>query len=226
MWRCSAVLFSIASSACAQDGPIDFPLAPVMELAMVAHLGRDGFAQRLAQALPDLVVAPSGREATGDDPWLYSISGHFGGTGAHPRPGAIFACGRYGLATRDLFVEHGFSTPETFALMGDVRPLIHDSAVWVPGAIARLHCTFVWDDAETVRILGRGAAELGLAAFFETVETPAAALAPVFGAEGGYDLLGTNAADALSIWVESGWVELTNGHQEVSFRAFLMGGAV
>ena len=232
---CSLLLGTTA--ALAQDGPIDLPLAEILALHAQAFDSREGFAGALARVLPGVVIAPggSGPEESGpgaEDPFLWSLSGSFGGPVAGLRPGAIFGCARYGLATRDLFAEQGFSTQSTFALMGALRPQPDDAAVWPEGAVARLWCGFVWDDAETVRILPEARARAVLGALFERVEDPpgdARLLLPLLGAEG-FDLTGRSGAEGLSagavVWLESGEVILTLGHQSVAFRAFLRGGGV
>ncbi len=206
--------------------PLNFPLAEILALASHADAQADRFQDRLEAALPGVQFEPSPEIASVDDPFRWALGGIFGGEGASPRPGALFGCARYGVATRDLFTEYGFARPETFGLMGAVLPLADDAEVWPEAAVARLHCTFIWDDAETVAILPEAAAAAGLRAVYAQVEIETGGLfLPLLG-EDGFRLSGRNDAGDSIVWVESGDVILTNGHQQVSFRAFLIGGAV
>jgi hypothetical protein len=206
--------------------PLDLPVAQVLALGQAAYADRNGFERALLAGVPSAVAEPGGRVATPIDPFLWSLGGYFGGTGASPRPGAIFGCARYGVATRDLFAEHGFAARETFGLMGDVLPLSDDAEVWPDGAVARLHCMFVWDDAETVRIVPEAPAQAALQRLFEQVAQDEDGVAFAVLGEDGFRLRGRNASGDSVVWLESGEVILTNGHQQVSFRAFLIGGAV
>jgi hypothetical protein len=171
------------------------------------------------------VLGASARDGDPDDPFLWAFSGSFGGPGAVARPGAIFACARYGLHTREQFAERGFSSAEMLDLMRRVMPLSDDPEVWPETAVARLHCTFIWDDVETVEILYADAARAGLSTVFATVEEADASTlhAPLFG-ESGFRMTGTDGPQDSVVIVESGAVILTAGHQQVVFRAFLMGG--
>ncbi|MBF9041909.1 hypothetical protein HKCCE4037_01100 [Rhodobacterales bacterium HKCCE4037] len=219
------ILFLVGPPALAE--PLDLPVAEVFALSEFSHADRAGFERALLAALPSAVVDPGGPAVDADDPYRWALSGDFGAEGSSPRPGAIFGCARYGLATRDLFSEHGFAARETFGLMGAVLPLFDDLEVWPADAVARLHCVFVWDDAEAVRIVPEPAARAALHALFDRVETDTESgqFAPLLG-EHGFRLFGYNDLGTSIVWLESGDVILTNGHQQVSFRAFLIGGAV
>ncbi|MEX3015112.1 hypothetical protein [Gymnodinialimonas hymeniacidonis] len=206
--------------------PLEFPLADVLSLGSHAYARSDDFREHLEAVLPDARFEPEPDITAEEDPFRWALGGTFGGQGASPRPGALFGCARYGLATRDLFAEHGFARPETFGLMGAVLPLADDAEVWPEAAVARLHCTFIWDDAETVAILLQAEAVTGLSAVFSHVESESGGLFLRLLGEDGFRLSGWNEAGDTMVWVESGDVILTNGHQQVSFRAYLIGGAV
>lgn len=213
--------------AVAHADPLDFPLNAALALGAFAHADAESFGGELEALFPDLWIEPAPQPSRQDDPFLWSIGGTFGGPGASPVPGAIFGCARYGLATRELFSVHGFAHPRTFSLMGEVLPLSDDAEVWPEAAVARLHCIFIWDDSETVRIIPEPTARRALSIAFEEVTTDAdgALFAPLLGPDG-FRLFGQNGPGDSVVWVESGDVILTNGHQQVSFRAFLIGGAV
>lgn len=118
---------ALASPATAQsDAPLDFLLTPILALAGLAHLDRSGLRRALEDVLP-ITVTPEPIPNAPLDPFLWSLSGSFGGTGAHPRPGAIFGCARYGIATRDTFLQHGLASTETFTLMRYARPQFDDT---------------------------------------------------------------------------------------------------
>ncbi|WP_339983289.1 hypothetical protein [Gymnodinialimonas ulvae] len=206
--------------------PLDLPVAEVLALGQAAYADRASFERVLQARMPSVVFDAGGQVASVEDPFLWSLAGRFGGAGASPRPGAIFGCARYGVATRDLFLEYGFAAPETFALMGDALPLSDDVEVWPNAAVARLHCIFVWDDAETVRIVPEPAAQAALGHLFEAVTAQQEGSDFAVLGEDGFRLRGRNGAGDRVVWLESGDVILTNGHQQVSFRAYLIGGAV
>jgi hypothetical protein len=110
--------------------------------------------------------------------------------------------------------------------MGQLLPLHDDVEVWPEAAVARLHCIFIWDDAQTVRILSEDRARAGLLSRFEDVTSDSGTtFAPLLG-DDGFRLFGRNGPIDTVVWLESGDVILTNGHQQVSFRAFLIPGAV
>lgn len=216
------IFLSTATPVAAQT-PLTMPIVDTLALTSQPFLSRDAFHRALLSALPGLSIE---RDATNPpilDPFLWAIAGSFGPNGDRAIPGAIFICARYGLATRDYFAEHGFSTRETFELMGQVMPLPDDLEVWPEGAVARLHCSFVWDDERVVWILDEDPARLALEAVFTHVHPS--------GAEGsinpqGYRLDATGGARDSVAQVEGATVILTLGHQSVAFRSFLMGGGM
>ncbi len=218
---------ALAASKSALAEPLVFPIEEVLALGNLAYSSADTFEDSLAAILPNLRREPSEALATQDDPFRWAMGGTFGGEGASAVPGAIFGCARYGIHTRDLFAEHGFARPETFGLMGEVLPLSDDDEVWPEAAVARLHCTFIWDDAETVAIMPEHLALAALFQVFEAVDQgeDSNLFLPLLG-EGGFRFFATNGPNDSVVWLESGDVILTNGHQQVSFRAFLIGGAV
>lgn len=207
--------------------PLEFPAAEILALGAHAYEPEAGMRRRLEVILPDLVIEPAAPLAVDEDPFRWAMGGSFGGQGASPVPGAIFGCARYGLFTRDLFRELGLVHRRTFPLISTLLPLYDDEAVWPEGAVARLHCVFIWDDAETVRIMPEEVARRSLRAVFDEIRTDedASVYEPLLG-EDGFRLFGQNGESDSVSWLESGDVILTNGHQQVSFRAFLMGGAV
>jgi len=206
------------------DLPVDLPVDEVLALVDGAYLGRNGAAAALRALFPALSVAPDADGALPDDPFFWSLEGRFGLQAPGSDPGTIFHCARYGLATRDWFAEQGFATRASVALMGLALPLHDDGAQWPEGAVARLHCSFLWDDAEVVAILRPDAARAALAAIFpEVSETTAAASASLLGPDG-FVLQGQGGADGGVVQGRSATITLTLGHQQVTFRSFLMGG--
>ncbi|ABD55425.1 hypothetical protein [Jannaschia sp. CCS1] len=226
MFRSLLALVVAGQSASAQEVAIAFPLRDVLELATQAHLDASGFEHVLAQALP-ITSEPTPLPNFQPDPFLWSLTGSFGGGGAHPRAGAIFACARYGLGTRDLFAEHGLTARESFTLMGQARPQFDDASVWPDGAVARLHCSFVWDDARVVAILPEHDTQLALAEVFNTLTAlPQTNGTRIIYGEDGYRLDATDGPGDTMVHVESARMTLTLGHQSFTFRSFLMGGGV
>ncbi|GAB5445851.1 MAG: hypothetical protein Gyms2KO_07240 [Gymnodinialimonas sp.] len=201
-----------------------FPLADILGIAAHAHLDRTGVLRELGAVVPLSVAAETPLSRAPNDPFLWSLTGSFGGTGAHPRPGAIFACARYGLETRDVIAANGLASRQTFALMRFAQPQFDDTAVWPEGAVARLYCSFVWDDARVVEIMAEAATREGLGALFQTL-TDRPAPPQIYGEEG-YRIDATGGRDDSVVQVESARMTLTLGHQSLTFRSFLMGGGV
>lgn len=217
-----ALSVSLALPAQGQEA-LEFPLHALLDLSQHAHLGAPAFERELAEVLP-ITSTQTPAPETPLDPFLWALSGSFG-HGENPRPGAIFSCARYGLETRDTFAQHGLTAPETFALMGYARPQFNDAEVWPDGAVARLYCTFVWDDARVVAILPEAATRAAFAQSFDTLTTlsgPARSVA-TYGEEG-FRLDAANGPRDSVVQVESARMTLTLGHQAFSFRSFLMGG--
>ncbi|OAN75571.1 hypothetical protein A8B78_16310 [Jannaschia sp. EhC01] len=217
------LIFTLAVlPATAQEAPLRFPLGGVLALANQAYLDRNSFERALTTLFP-LAISPERPPDTAPiDPFLWSLSGSFGGTGAHPRPGAIFECTRYGLATREVFAAEGMSSARTFALMRYARPQFDDATNWPEGAVARLHCVFVWDDVRVVEIMPESASRAPLATLFQTL-TDQPSPSQVYGAAG-YRIDATGGPDDSVVQVESARMTLTLGHQSLSFRSFLMAG--
>lgn len=222
------------------EGPLALPVPAVLSLAEGAARDRAGFAADLAGVLPSARIdtasgpataAAGGADIPAPDPFLWALGGEFGVIApGRPRSGAIFACARYGLATRDLFAEHGFSDRQSFRLMQQALPLADDAAIWPEGAVARLHCAFTWDDAAQVAIVDLAEARAALGAAFATLARAdrmgdGAGEAALFG-EAGYRLRATGGRADSVVIVESGTITLTLGHQQVEFRSFLMGGGM
>lgn len=228
MTRHISVLLAVflhALPASAQgERPLTFPLTDILALAELAHLGRTGFSQALSDILPLNIQQTTALDAA-LDPFLWSLSGSFGTQTASQVPGAIFECARYGLGTREAFAEFGFTAPETFALMRLARPQYNDPETWPDGAVARLHCAFVWDDARVVEIVGADPTRAGLAANFDTlIERPQTDMTRAVYGEDGYRIDATRGLEDSVVQVESARMTLTLGHQSLSFRSFLMGG--
>ncbi len=209
------------------EAPLVLPADALFHLATQPYLDLAAFRTALGGVLPSARIRPGDApDPPFDDPFLWALGGTFGAQPDIDRPGAIFGCARYGLATRDWFADQGFSAPASFRLMGQVLPLSDDATLWPEGAVARLHCTFVWDDARRVAIVPRAEAEAALALRFSQVIVEAdGALQPLplYG-EAGFRLHAIGGAVDSVGQVESGTIILTQGHQAVSFRAFLMGG--
>ncbi len=223
----AALVGPLRATSQSADPALDFPLGAILDIAELAHLDAPRFLDALGGPLPLTTVEAPPVVSSFPDPFLWAASGSFGGQGASPIPGAIFLCGRYGLATRDAFAERGFTDRETFGLMGRLQPATDDIAAWPDGAVARLSCTFVWDDAQTVAILPeegvRGVLEPQFASLARRGDPPASA--PVFG-EDGFELIARTGRNDTLVVVDRAVVVLTLGHQSVSFRSFLMGGGM
>lgn len=209
------------------DAPLTFPLTEVLALADNAHLDRTGFRRALEAVLPILTTDDHPLTSPPLDPFLWALTGSFGTEGAEPRPGAIFGCARYGLGTRDVFAQHGLASSLTFALMRHARPQYDDAQAWPDGAVARLYCSFVWDDRRVVAILDEADTQAGLASLFDVLTSlpQTAGTFAIYGEEG-FRIDATSAPADSVIHVDSARMTLTLGHQALSFRAFLMGGGV
>lgn len=220
---CAAIALPLGPADAQDATPLIFPLDRILATAQTPYLDRDAFLAALIAITP-LTISPTAAPPQ-NDPFVWSFTGSFGGAGAHPRPGAIFTCARYGLATRDLFAEHGFAARETFDLMNDLQPLSDDAEVWPDAAVARLHCSFIWDDAQTVAIVPEPTAQAALSAIFAEVTAHTDLPTQLFGSDG-YRIHGAGGVeDSVSI-AASAQVTLTQGHQQVTFRSFLRGGGV
>lgn len=219
-----ALMCALPVAAQRADAPLTLPLPEVLSLAQHAHLDAAGFRRVLEAVLPVTIIPNPAPQNAPLDPYLWALSGTFGGDGAHPRAGALFVCARYGLGTRDSFAEHGFATQETFALMRYTRPQSDDPQVWPEGAVARLFCSFIWDDVRVVEIVPEAVAEAVLAdAFARLTPLGPDARTPLYG-EGGYRLHAMQGTADTVVQIESATVTLTQGHQALLLRSFLMGG--
>ncbi|WP_224815079.1 hypothetical protein [Hasllibacter sp. MH4015] len=229
MTRVFAFLFCLcaAASAKGQDAPdpLIMPMAAILDLARQPFLAEDRFIAALSEAVPTHLIRSGPMDTPEPDPFLWAIGGTFGPDSARALPGAIFGCGRYGLATREAFAERGFVEPRMFALMRAALPLSDDPDVWPDGAVARLHCSFVWDDARVVAIVPEDAALATLNAHYAEVGSSAniAFRQALYGPDG-YALTGRHGPSDTVIHVESAQIVLTLGHQSLTFRSFLMGG--
>lgn len=212
----AATILSCGTTVHAQDA-IEMPIREVLALSAQPFLDRDSFQGALNAALRGVRTDAGEIDPPVLDPFLWAISGSFGPNGTRTVPGAIFACARYGLSTREFFAEQGFSTWQSFQLMGRVIPQTDDTNVWPEGAVARLFCSFVWDDERVVLILPEAPARAALNAVFEQV---------IIGSTSAdvYRMDATLGPDDSVAQVESATVILTQGHQSVTFRSFLMGG--
>ncbi len=213
----------MAKPLSAQEGQT-FPLAEVLALSRSAFAAEAAFTDALSGILP-LTIERSGPLPTDlPDPFLWAISGSVGEPSPAGGPGAIFSCARYGLSTRDTFAERGMLDPEMFALMGVLQPGFDDATRWPKGAVARLSCDFVWDDARIIAILPRSVAD-GVLALRYTRLTDQTGPADIFG-EAGFSLLAEAGEHDSVVLQDSAQVVLTLGHQQVRFRSYLMGGGM
>ena len=221
------LLFTVFLAAPATADPVDVPLDAVFALAQSAYLGEQAFADALSELLPISVRVPLRHPVLDDDPMAFILTGTIGGQGAHPRPGAIFTCGRYGLHLRDMIAERGFTAPETFAATNDLQTRATDLDDWPPDAVAVLNCHFSFDDTETMQIIPRAQADIALAAHFDQVFVPdrATSFDEIYG-QGGYHLDAREGARDSVVWVDYGSAVLTTTYQYFGFRAFVLGGGV
>ncbi len=222
-----ALLLATMTPVAAQDegAPRPIPMGAVLDLAELPFLAEAPFIDALAGALPTRIRQSGPVDTPHPDPFLWAIGGTFGPETGRRNAGAIFACARYGLATRDAFLELGYTAATMFQLFSEALPLSDDEAVWPDGAVARLHCTFVWDDARVVPIVPEAEAQAALEQVFDSVSSTANTQfsRSLYGPDG-FELTGTGGRDDSVTFVESGRITLTLGHQSLQFRSFLMGG--
>ena len=170
-----------------------------------------------------------------DDPYLWALTGSFGGARAGTDlPGGILACSRYGSATRDFLAGARLTDPGAFQLMGATMAASDDASVWPEGAVARSFCVVTWDDATRVATLeAETVLPLLVAAFASVTRTGDAERyeanwqddVPLYGARG-YPLEPVGGPHTAAAQVDRMRVELRVTHQRITFRAFLMGGGV
>ncbi|MBF9033849.1 hypothetical protein HKCCE2091_06320 [Rhodobacterales bacterium HKCCE2091] len=225
-----ALLALVAPMARAQDraAPLILDLDGVLSLSERPWLGRRDFVAALGEVLPGLWLTPYARGEATADPFRWSVTATFGSDDGSRATGTRVACARYGLSTRDRFRDEGFTSPAGFALMQELLPQFDDAEAWPDGAVARLYCSVTWDDARVVAILPEGPARSGLEARFAVVERLAGggAVQPGLYGQTGFRLRARGGAADTRFEVESARVVLTLGHQQVTFRSFLMGGGV
>ena len=211
--------------------------AGILTLAAEPWRDRDGFAARLAGVLGEVSVdmprLPA--ELREDDPFLWSLTGQFGTPlEGVETPGGIFACSRYGIATRDRLAGTRLTDPTAFALFGATLAAHDDAAAWPAEGVARLACMITWDDTRRVAIIPEEPATLALAARFEEVTRRGDAetygdgwqlYRPLYGADG-YHLEGRGGERTSVLLLDSAVIALTVGHQVIRFRAFLLNGGV
>lgn len=221
----------------AAEEPVALDPAAIVALAERPWENRRAFGASLEAALggfaTDMPPLPESLRAT--DPLLWSITGRFGAALAgSAAPGGIVACSRYGLATRDRLAERDLADPAAFALFGATLAASDDAEVWPEDAVARLACMITWDDARRVAILPEAAARAALERSFGSVSTGRAGRgdegargqAPVGDGAQGYRLIGRDGMRDSVVMVESAIIELRPTHQQIRFRAFLLGGGV
>ncbi|MBF9059401.1 hypothetical protein HKCCSP123_09435 [Rhodobacterales bacterium HKCCSP123] len=227
-----------AQPAPAEEGrPVTLDPAAVLALGAEPWLDRAGFRDRLDLALGGITVdMPRLPEALrAGDPFLWSLTGRFGAPLEGARvPGGLFACSRYGLATRDLMAETSLSDPRAFTLFGATQAAHDDAEAWPEAGLARVACTITWDDTRRVAIIPEGPASAALQARFDEVLRLGDAeilgdgwqdRPPRYG-EDGYRLEARSGTATSVLLYDSAVIELTVGHQAIRFRAFLLNGGV
>jgi hypothetical protein len=230
-----SALVAMTATAPAQEAPVELRIPALVALAEQPWLDRDAMGAALDLALGGVEIdrVRIGDEFRDVDPWFWSITGRFG----TPRrdlfaPGGVVACSRYGVDLRDRLVGVSLSSPDGFRLLGATRAAHDDAEVWPEAAVARLSCTFTWDDTRRVSILPLELVMAGLAPTFDAIAVTGDAeaygadwesYAPLYGADG-YRVEARGAARDSVAWVERVLVELRVTHQRITFRAFLMGG--
>jgi hypothetical protein len=232
-----ALLLAPILGHAARADPVVLDPAAVLALAAEPWQDRAGFLARLQAVLGPLTVDPPQLPAAAEeaDPLLWSVTGQFGAPLPGTRtPGGIFACARYGLATRDLLAASRMSDPAVFRLFGATQPARDDAAAWPEAGLARLACMITWDDTRRVAIIPEGAALAAMAGRFASVTRSGDAelygpdwrnYAPQFG-EDGYRIEG-RAGTATSVLVlDRALIDLRVGHQVIRFRAYLLNGGV
>ncbi|NKX46469.1 hypothetical protein [Roseicyclus persicicus] len=232
-----ALLLALFLAAPARAEPVVLDPATVLALAAEPWRDRASFRDGLEAALGPLTVEmprlPDG--ARDVDPFLWSLTGRFGA----PLPGSrvaggIFACSRYGVATRDTLAATALTDPAAFLLFGATQPAHDDATAWPEAGVARLACMITWDDTRRVAIIPEVAARAAVAARFATVTRSGDAelygpgwrdYPPQFGADG-YRIEGRDGAADSVLVLDRATIELRVSHQVIRFRAFLLNGGV
>jgi hypothetical protein len=234
---CLFLLFAPPPLSAQEAAPVTLDPAEILALGEAPWLDRAGFRDRLEAALGGISVdmPPLPEAMRADDPFLWSLTGRFGAPLAGSSvPGGIFACSRYGLATRDVMSANSLSDPRAFALFGATQAAHDDAAVWPEAGLARLSCMITWDDTRRVAIIPETPATAALHARFDEVRRLGDAeiigadwqdYPPRYGDEG-YRLEASRGARDSVLVYESALIELTVGHQAIRFRAFLLNGGV
>lgn len=211
-----------------QAQPVALDLPAILSLSDRPWLDADGFAADLAMAVPGFQPRPfRGRDPAPDDPFFWTIRGHFADPPVPHIPGGVVSCSRYGLVTRDVFATFGFSDRATFRLFQQVQPAPDDAEVWPEEAIARLSCRLAWDDSRAVDIIAVRDATAAVVDLFEEVTLPDVdrTRAGNFGPDG-YQVLGRDGLRDVVVFVESAQIVRTLNYQTLTFRAFLLNGGM
>jgi|GEM_PF-1711576 len=232
-----ALMFAPASASAQAGEPVTLDPLAMLALGDEPWRDRSAFRAGLDAALGGITVDMPRLPDTlrAEDPFLWSLTGRFGAPLAGSTvPGGLFACSRYGLATRDRMAATSLSDPRAFALFGATQAAHDDAEVWPEAGLARLSCTITWDDTRRVAIIPEAPATAALQGLFDEVARLGDAevmgdgwqnYAPRYGAEG-YRLEARAGPRGSVIVYDSALIELTVGHQLIRFRAFLLNGGV
>ena len=195
-------------------------------VAVMEEPWRDGpaFEARLAAVLPGLVIRGDQVPGGVEDPMAWIREGSFAAVPGVAPVGAFVLCVRIGLATRDFLAERLVSDPASFEIFSAYQ-LEHDALeAWPEAAVARVSCLITWDDSRAVAVLPPETVRRALqASFFSVVNRVPEGQAAFYGPDG-YRMMATGGRADTVVELESAVLVLTERHQSVRLRSFLMNG--
>ena len=195
-------------------------------VAMMEAPWRDGpaFEASMATVLPGLVVRRDQVPGGVVDPMAWAREGSFAAVPGLAPVGGIVLCARIGIGTRDFLAERPVSDPASFEIFS-LYQLEHDALeAWPEAAVARVSCLITWDDSRAVAILPRETVRSALEGAFARVWNRVPEGQTAFYGDDGYRMLGTGGRADTVVVLESVSVVLTERHQAIRMRSFLMNG--
>ena len=196
-------------------------------VAMMEEPWRDGpaFEAGMAAVLPGLAIR--GDQVPGDggvDPMAWIREGSFAAVPGLAPVGGFVLCARIGIGTRDFLAERPVSDPASFEVFS-LYQLEHDALeAWPEAAVARVSCLITWDDSRAVAILPRETVRRALEGAFARVWNRVPEGQAAFYGPDGYRMLGAGGRADTVVQLESVSVVLTERHQAIRMRSFLMNG--
>lgn len=198
-------------------------------IGLVAEPWRDGagFETALDALMPRLDMRRDTVPDGPTDPFAWVRDAEFAAIPGLVPVGGYILCTRIGLATRDALVEaDGVSSRARYELYR--RYLVESDLMeaWPETAVARLSCHVTWADTRAVAALPQTRVRDALMAHFdEQHDTMPAGQGAFYGADG-YRLEGRVGRADTVVLLDRAEVVLTQRHQAIRVRSFLLNGGM